>query len=345
MKSTARKIYAINFGIIILACLITTGISLLITYHFGGIEAVFKISPLLIFKDFITPCVIILLLGITLMLISKKVVSPFVKLSEVTKEVTAGNFDVVIPRIDFPKEGQELARDFEVMVKELQSVEKLRQNFISAMSHEFKTPLSIISGYAEVLEKPATPDSIRREYAVIIQKESARLMRLISGLLMLGKLNSQAIPDMRENFWLDEQIRQSILRLHPKWTAKNIDLDIDLDEIKFFGHKNFVEMVWDNLLDNAIRYTPQNGEISVTAHESKGMITMTVTDNGEGMTEAVQARIFEEFFRGHKDRQDKGTGLGLSIVKKIVTAAGGTISVKSAPGHGSIFTVVLPKQR
>jgi signal transduction histidine kinase len=231
------------------------------------------------------------------------------------------------------------------MAKELQSNEYLKKDFISNVSHEFKTPLSVIRGYAKLLSEDDIEGVQRKEYATLILKESERLSDLASNILRLSKIDNQELVVKRSKFLLDEQIRQAVLLLEPKWKKKDVRFDIGLDKTFYEGDEELLSQVWVNLLDNAIKFIHENGKIDIEMLHMPGAVCVKISDNGIGMDAYTRERIFEHFFQGDFSHSKEGNGLGLSIVRRIVELHGGKIEVQSEPGKGSVFEVWLPAQK
>ena len=226
------------------------------------------------------------------------------------------------------------------LAEQLGSVETLREDFVSNFSHEFKTPIVSISGFATLLKNANLSDEERAEYLDIIIDESNRLVRLSESVLMLTRLDSQTI--VKEPFLLDEQIRQCMVLFDRPCSVKNIEISADLEEISLFSEKKLLSQVWVNLLSNAVKFTPAGGKIDVVAKNVDGVVTVTVTDNGCGMDEETLGNIFNKFFQGDRSHATEGNGLGLPIVKKICDLLGFKIEVTSQVNVGSTFTVTIP---
>jgi len=257
-------------------------------------------------------------------------------------QVSSGDFQV---RLD-PREGgafREVFADFNRMGAELQSVQTLREDFVNHFSHEFKTPIQSISGFARLLLEEPLSEEERRSYLEIIARESERLAALSSSTLLLSKLDSLKILPDREVFSLDEQIRECVILLAPEWSQKKLDLSADLEPANYTGSPDLMKQVWLNLLGNAVKFTPPGGEVTLTLREEPRQIVVTVSDTGPGMTGEEISRAFEKYYQGEEARAVKGLGLGLAICRKITDLCGGEIRIDSAPGRGSRFTVSLPK--
>ena len=228
------------------------------------------------------------------------------------------------------------------MTEELQSVRTLREDFVNSYSHEFKTPITAIKGFAELLSEPDLTEEERQQYLRIIQDESARLAELTNRTLLLTKLQSQRFLPDQTTFSLDEQIRRCAILLSHSWEEKNLTFSAELETVDCTGSEELLRQVWLNLLNNAIRYTPPGGEIGVELKRTGREAAVRVWDTGAGMTAEVQAHIFEKYYQGDPSEKKQGLGLGLSIVHRIVELSGGRIEVASQPQQGSSFTVYLP---
>ena len=253
---------------------------------------------------------------------------PIQDLVHALEQVSAGNFDVRLKENDIWYEVREMNLNFNKMVKELNSIETLQSDFIQNVSHEIKTPLAAIEGYAALLSA-STRDEQNKLYAEQILKSSRQLSTLTGNILKLSKLENQSIISEKKTFSLDEQIRQAVLSLEPIWSAKNIDIDLDLPEISFYGNEDLIFQIWTNLISNGIKFTPSGGLVSVKMTAEDSFVNVVVADNGIGMTEEVQKHMFDKFYQAEGSRNIEGNGLGLALVKKILSLCGGTIEVTS----------------
>ncbi|MBE6758497.1 MAG: HAMP domain-containing histidine kinase [Ruminococcaceae bacterium] len=275
-------------------------------------------------------------------LAGKRFLRPIRELNKAIKIISRGNFNV---RVSVPKnaEMRELVDNFNRMTRDLGSTETLQKDFVNNVSHEFKTPLASINGFAKLMQNEDLGDEQRREYAAIIAEESERLARLSASILQLTRLdNASAMTNVAE-YSLDEQLRRTIVLLASQWEAKSIEMEVEVDSITVSGNKELLGEVWMNLLTNAIRYTPEHGHITVRATELLDDIQVEVEDDGCGMTPEVASRVFERFYQGDSSRSGEGNGLGLALVKRVVELSGGSVAVESTPGSGSIFRVRLPR--
>jgi signal transduction histidine kinase len=231
--------------------------------------------------------------------------------------------------------------DFNTMVQELESIETLKSDFIANVSHEIKTPLSVIQGYASALQDDTLSTDERKEYAKTIVQASQKLSTLISNILKLNKLENQEIVPESSPYDLSEQLRRCAVAFEELWERKNIIFTAELDEINVPYDEDMLELVWNNLLVNAIKFTGNGGRISLTLTTHNDAAVVTVQDTGCGMDEETTKRIFDKFYQGDTSHSQEGNGLGLALVKKVIETLGGSITVESAIGQGSTFTVCL----
>lgn len=274
--------------------------------------------------------------------LSKIFVSPMMKLGDAMRKVAGGDFSVRLDCSSRIRDVREVYGSFNTMVKELGNTETLQTDFVSNVSHEFKTPINAIEGYASLLQDSQLTDEQKNAYIDKIIFNTRRLSDLVGNILLLSKVNNQTISLKASTFRLDEQVRQSILALESKWEKKEIEFDIDLDEIEFTGFENLLSHVWLNLIDNAVKFSPQNGQIRIRLKQLDGSVTFSIWDNGLPIPEADIDRIFNKFYQGDNSHASEGNGLGLALVRKIVAATHGTINVTSSEDAGTEFVVALP---
>lgn len=256
-------------------------------------------------------------------------------------EVSAGNYDVKI-HLEHPKEFQELSECFNQMTEELAGIEMFRTDFINNFSHEFKTPIVSILGFAKLLKGQKLDTCQSQEYLDIIIEESRRLSELSSTVLNLSKVESLTLLTDKTEYSLSEQIRESILLLESKWSKKQINFDIDMEEVLIRANEQLLKQVWMNLLDNAIKFSPSSGRIFVILRTDSGNAVFAVKDQGSGMDDSIRKYIFDKFYQGDTSHHMEGNGLGLPLVKKILKLHKGEISVQSQKGKGSVFIVRIP---
>lgn len=274
---------------------------------------------------------------------SRHLLKKVTMLTTAIRRVAQGDFHVAL-REAHTAPFKEVVRDFNKMVRELQSVETLRSDFINNFSHEFKTPIASINGFAQLLLDTEVSEEERKEYLRIISEESLRLTKLAEQTMMLSRLDHQQSITDREVYSLDEQLRQTAILLSPAWTQKQIDLSVDAPSITCCNSPALLSQLWINLLNNAVKFTPENGKISISARQEGNNILVSIQDTGCGMTEEQLAHIFHRYYQGNRSHSSAGLGLGLSIAHRIVELCGGSIEVESKPEAGSRFTVTLPAE-
>ena len=284
----------------------------------------------------------LLLGGAIALYVGKVIIKPIQRIGDAFHEVSEGNFSVRVPEDEKIDEIREIARRFNSMTYDLSHIETLRTDFVANVSHEFKTPISSIEGYATLLQNPALSEEKRLYYTDKILENSRRLTNLTSNMLLLTKLENQELVTDNKQFRLDEQIRKTILLLEDKWTKKKIEFDLSLPLQMYYGSERLLEQVWFNIIDNAIRHSPSGGTIEIRLRSTESAVRVEIEDHGEGMTDEVMKHIFEKFYQGDSSRKADGNGLGLALVKRIVNICGGKITVQSTIGIGSVFTAELP---
>ena len=239
---------------------------------------------------------------------------------------------------------REISTSFNTMAEELENTELLRTDFINNFSHEFKTPIASIRGFAKLLARDDLTDEQRAAYLHAIEEESTRLSTMATNVLALSKLENQTILSDRSVFNLSEQLRGSILVLEGKWEQKKIDLSIDFDEHEIEASEEILREVWLNLLDNAIKFTPEGGQVSVSVTEDETTYAVTVRNTGSEIPEEKREKIFHRFYQADESHASAGNGVGLAIVKRVVDLHRGAITVESENG-ATAFTVTLPKRQ
>ncbi|WP_284638083.1 sensor histidine kinase [Paenibacillus silviterrae] len=286
---------------------------------------------------------IILLFGSIMILIAARyVVKPIIQLTIATKRMALGNFNIQL-NINRKDEIGGLTNSFKEMVKQLVKLDRMRNDFVSSVSHEIQSPLTSISGFTKALKYKKLSEESRLHYLSIIESESERLSRLCQNLLCFSSL--QYDQKLKVSiFRLDEQLRNVIINMEPQWVAKDIQIDIQLQPMTLQGDEDQLNQVWINLISNSIKFTPVKGRIVVRAHTKSNMAIVSVTDNGIGIPEDERTDIFKPFYKVDKARDStvKGNGLGLTIVKKIIDMHNGEIIVTGSPGTGATFIVKLP---
>ncbi len=270
---------------------------------------------------------------------------PVQRIVSAAEQVMKGNFSVYIQPLHglYAQDGFDAIVDcFNRMTKELGSIETLRTDFISNVSHELKTPLSVIQNYGTMLQQPGLPEEQRREYAKTVTDASRRLADLITNILKLNKLENQQIYPEKEVFDLGEQLCECLLAFEDIWEEKGIELDTDLaEDITIQSDRALLSLVWNNLFSNALKFTPSEGHVSVSLKAEGAFAVVEVSDTGCGISPEVGAHIFEKFYQGDTSHAMQGNGLGLALVKRVMDIVDGDISVNSEVGKGSVFTVSI----
>lgn len=236
----------------------------------------------------------------------------------------------------------ELTDSFNRMAEELEHTEMLRSDFVNNFSHEFKTPIVSIAGFAKLLKRGNLTEEQKAEYIDIIEEESLRLSRMATNVLNLTKIENQKILTDVTHFNLSEQLRNCVLLLENKWIKKNIDLHIDFEEYYIDANEELLKLVWINLIDNAVKFVNENGIIQIELTETEDAFLVSVMNTGSEITLASRDRIFNKFYQADESHATEGNGIGLAVVKQVIKLHGGSINVFSGSGK-TIFTAVLPK--
>lgn len=271
---------------------------------------------------------------------AKKITMPIRELEKAMSQIAKGNFDIQVSPV---KNGElnEFVSNFNLMVRELKSNETLKTDFISNVSHEFKTPLSVIQAYSKSLRRSDLDNDTRKHYEEVLDSNIKKLTNLTSNILSLSKLENQEIVLNKTEFYLDEQIRQSILFLEPEWQKKDIEFDLKLPKTTYYGSQELLDQVWQNLISNAIKFSHTQGKITISIQSNDEHHIISITDNGIGMDDETQKRIFDKFYQGDNSHSSEGNGLGLALVSRILNICDGKISVSSKKDKGSTFIVTL----
>ena len=259
------------------------------------------------------------------------------------EKIMQGDFSVRIePVKDFAGETgfNEIIQCFNRMTQELAGTETLRTDFIANVSHELKTPLAVMGNYATMLQRPGLSEEERLEYAKAISRASRRLAQLITNILKLNKLENQQIFPQNQEFDLGEQLCQCLLGFENAWEQKHLEIETDIaEDIRIRSDPELLSLVWNNLISNAVKFTPEGGTIAVSLKAEGKQLQVSVRDTGCGILPEVGAHIFEKFYQGDTSHATQGNGLGLALVKRVVDILNGEISVQSVYGQGSVFTV------
>lgn len=331
--------FALSIFVVLLVTIFITGFLSYIAIEAGFFTQINNRNPLLPLASVLFSCLIVgtivsYLMGKRPLRMTKEIMDKFSRLAK-------GDFSV---RLDLrhPPEYQDLSDSFNSMAGELGSIEMLRTNFVNNFSHEFKTPIMSIKGFAEMLRDDDLTQDEKKEYLDVVISESQRLADIASNVLDLSKIENQQILADISCFELAEQIRYCILTFAPKWEQKNISVTAEMQDIRICGNEEMLHQVWANLLENAIKFTPENGNIAFSLSVRGEYVIVEIKDDGLGIAPDALAHIFDKFYQADRSRATSGSGLGLTLVKRIVELHGGTLSCRSEAGKGSEFRVCLP---
>ena len=275
---------------------------------------------------------------------TKMLIDPIAKLRSAMREVADGDFKVEARCESRIQDVQDIYDSFNSMVRELSTTETLQTDFISDVSHEFKTPINAIEGYASLLEGEPSPEE-QRAYVEKILFNTRRLSALTGNILLLSKLSNQSILPQKTQFRLDEQIRQAIVALEQKWSEKELGFEVELAETPFFGYESLLPHVWTNLIGNAVKFSPKGGEIRIKMMRTEGAVVFTIEDDGPGIVPGDEEHIFTKFYQSESSHGMEGNGLGLALVRQIVEMSGGSVDVQNLEAGGCRFTVRLPLEQ
>lgn len=313
---------------------LTTGFSYFLTKKFEG---VFSIPMVLLIIGSGT------LIGTAMsLLLNRALLSPVRKLSQAMTEVTDGNFDVQLEPKSHFGDIETIYQNFNLMTSELAATEILKTDFVSNVSHEIKTPIGAIEGYAMLLQGDENLSEEQAEYVDKILTNTQRLSELVGNILLISKIENQAIETNWDLYSLDEQIRQSIVLLEPEATKKNVEFYADMDAISYEGNPSLMMHVWNNLIGNAIKFTPDGTTVKITLKQADRAVIFTVDDQGPGIDEQTAKHIFDKFYQGDTSHKQKGNGLGLPLAKQILDLIDGSVTTHNLPEGGCRFTVTLP---
>ena len=342
MKKVRFRSLWVAFAVITFLVLVATAILVMgiafVLFRFGYLEG-HQGGPLI-------PVMVLLVLSamvgaVLILFVGRVLLKPIQQFGAAANEVAKGNFEIKVSERNRIKEVNDMAASFNMMVQELSGIETLRSDFIANVSHEFRTPLAAIEGYVTLLQDHSLPETDKAEYVQMIIGSTRQLSALTENILNLSKLENQEVVIDKKKFRLDEQIRETILLLESKWSEKNIELVVELEDVHFFGSKSLLRQIWQNLLDNAIKFTPANGRVEVHLAVQNQKAVVQIKDSGRGMEAEETKRIFDKFYQSDAARKEVGYGLGLALVKRISDLCGGEVSVESNPGEGSNFIVAL----
>ncbi len=277
-------------------------------------------------------------------LIDWGIIVPLIKIYYAIEQIGKGDYNVNVKPSGF-KSMRIISNKINDAAKELNAVESMRNDLTNHFSHELKTPLVSISGFAKLLKNKNTPENKREEYIDIIVSESERLSKLSNDVLTLTRLENTAIATPVECFNITEQLRRVVVLLLQKWADKNIAVDFDCDEFNIEGNKAMLEQVWINLIDNAFKFSPDESTITIQMYKAKKALIVSITDEGSGMPEQAIQHAFEKFYQHDISHKTSGNGIGLSVVKRICELHGGSVKIAKSDKNGTTFEVALPKEK
>jgi signal transduction histidine kinase len=269
---------------------------------------------------------------------------PIRKIAESARRIAEGDFSARVP--SFRKDGNKdeleiLVDDFNKMAKELSSIETLKNDFVANVSHEIKTPLNTIQSHAMALQNSNLTTELHKEYTQTIVTASQKLSTLVTNILKLNKLENQEILSVPDAYNLGEQLRCCALVFEDQWEAKNINFEADIEDIMICADASLLDIVWNNLISNAIKFTNNGGEVKISVKQSHNSVVVSIQDTGCGMDEETTPHIFDKFFQGDTSHSCDGNGLGLAMVKKVINIINGEIVIDTQSGVGTTFTVLL----
>ncbi|CQR55064.1 HAMP domain-containing sensor histidine kinase [Paenibacillus riograndensis] len=338
-KITLPFLFSLMVSIIFLITIVITVILVSLAHYFGlfneEIAQVGTALPIII----LISCIII---GTTISgLASRSMVKTIREFIEATQRLAAGDFSTRL-YLKSPPEYRILSENFNRMAEELGSIEILRTDFVNNFSHEFKTPIVSIKGFAEILKYDDLSEEERDEYLDIVIEESARLASLASNVLELSKIETQTILTDKQEVNVGEQIRQCVLLLTTKLEKKHLSLNLGLHDYSLSGNKEMLNQVWLNLLENAVKFTPEQGTVTIEMKRTANSLEMVFSNTGSVIDPETLPRIFDKFYQADTSHATVGNGLGLTIVQRIVNLHGGTVACESGPLQGTVFIVTLP---
>lgn len=336
---TLYVVYSLCVFIVLVATMaIITGVEVLLK-HYGVTNAIFHdndTAAIIVFAVISIPIGMLITLGVI-----RLPMRPVRKLVKGMTRLASGHFDERL-HLGSSRSMREISDAFNTLADELQKTEVLRSDFVNNFSHEFKTPIVSINGFATILMGGGLTEEEQREYVGIIAAESARLAGMATNVLSLTHVENQTILSNVRTFNLSEQLRQCILLLEKEWSAKNIGMETVEEEIDCVGEQDLLKQAWVNLLHNAIKFSPEGGTITVSVSCVKKGLSVSFTNHGPAIPPEDQGRVFDKFWQGDTSHASEGTGVGLAVVKRVAELHDGRVSVDSDEAR-TVFTVELPQ--
>ena len=340
MKMKAKPVISLRFRLVLLVAAELVASILVALWIRGWLERLLPSwidIPLMLYLIVVSLVVGILITGF----LSRLFFNPVKKLRMAMSKVAEGDYTIKLHTKSSSREIQQIYSGFNLMTDELHSTEVLQTDFVSNVSHEFKTPLNAIEGYSTLLQDGDNLTPQQREYVDKIILNTQRLSSLTGSILLLSKLENQQIPTGKSEFFLDEQIRQTVVALEPVWSQKDMEFDVDMAEVRYYGNEPLMRHVWSNLLSNAVKFSPCGGLIEIGMKTQGDDIVVWIKDSGPGIPEEAMKHIFNRFYQADSSHKQEGNGLGLSLVDKILKLEGGRIQVENCQPAGCKFTVYL----
>lgn len=345
-RKSLTLIFSLLVFVVLLAAILLATAAVYVLVYFGvigGMDADLNLALVVLLMSAIS-----IVIGTVLSFFFSKVpLKPINELINKMNRLAAGDFRV---RLEFraPLDNhptfREISTSFNRMAEELEQTELLRSDFINNFSHEFKTPIVSIAGFAKLLYKGNLPEEQKRQYLRSIEEEAMRLSDMATNVLNLTKVENQTILTETTRFNLSEQIRSAVLLLEGKWSRKDIELSLEFDEYEIEANEELLKQIWINLIDNAVKFTPQAGTVSVQIAQDINTISVSVGNTGSEIPAEKMEKIFHKFYQAEESHSAAGNGVGLAIVKKITELHKGAVAVESGGGV-TTFTVVLPKEQ
>ncbi len=328
-----------------LVTLVTGELVLSVLVALGGTEVLNLILPESIKIPLVLEIILIALcVGfITTLLLSRVFLAPIHRLQRAMDAVASGDFSVRLEERSTSADIRRLYARFNQMVEELGSTELLQSDFVANVSHEFKTPITAIEGYATLLQGSEHLEAETAGYVDKILFNTARLSGLVGNILLLSKLENQTVEGTKVHFRLDEQIRTSLVAAEEGWTKKDLELDVDLCYTEYFGAEGLLLHVWDNLISNAIKFNRQGGLLRLRLTDEGETLLFVIENDGESISAEEKRHIFDKFYQADNSHRRQGNGLGLSLVRRICTLCHATVCAEDRPEGGARFCVTLPK--
>lgn len=322
-------------AVVVIGSIMTFGLIGCFAFDFNYTTAIYMLGMIL-------PMTFII--GVSMYLIMKHMEKRLVPLLNALEEVANGNLDIQL-EVDGADEYEKIYCGFNAMASELKATKHEMDNFMNEFTHEFKTPITSINGFADYLYETGTETETeeRLQYLKVISEQSHRLANLTQNILLLSKLEACQIVTDKEHFSLSEQIKSCVILLLKQIEEKNITLNIPEDlDISYYGNEELFEQVWLNVLGNSIKFTPANGEISIDGSTTENAVIIQISDNGIGMTDETKKHLFDKYYQNDTKNFKNGNGIGLAITKRIIDLCNGTIEVESKLNEGSTFIITLP---